>query len=235
MFPELRSRIAQLGLLGPIALFMVLGPATGAVVLAATGKLWLAGFLGLGVWKIPVFLSLTAVLAGLSLVPTHAASLLGGMAFGAFGGIGLALVGIALAAWLGFSLLRKLCRARALSILSQRPQLEAIHRELTAGHMLRSIGLLALIRLSPAMPFSATNLLMSTTGIGLVPFLAGSVLGMSPRVVAVAWIGSTLTELDWSQASDRRLFYLGVVATIAVLWVLRGIAKRALSQMTREA
>ncbi|MCP5024147.1 MAG: hypothetical protein GY930_20560 [bacterium] len=94
--------------------------------------------------------------------------------------------------------------------------------------------LLALIRLSPALPFATTNLLMSTTGIRLLPFLIGSLIGMAPRVIAVVWIGSSLSELDLTQAADRRLLGLGILATAVVLWVFRKVSKRALTRLESE-
>jgi uncharacterized membrane protein YdjX (TVP38/TMEM64 family) len=231
MLRSLRDTFVRFGAVGPVALFTGLGPILGAFVLAATGSFWLDDFLSLGAVQIPIFLVLTAVLAAYSLTPTHASSLLGGMAFGVGFGTVMALVGTAMAAALGFVTLRFLLRDKAVQALSHHPRAEAIHRELDQGHYLRSIGLLALIRLSPAMPFAATNLLMSTTGIRILPFLVGTVVGIAPRVIAVVWIGSSLTELDLSQGADRRLLILGVVATGAVLWILRKVSKRGLAQL----
>lgn len=231
MLQTLRDHLKQLGVLGPIVLFTGLGPLIGAFVLAGTGPLWVDGFLNMGEAQIPVFLVLTAVLAAYSLIPTHASSLLGGMAFGVGLGTAMVALGTLMAAALGFTTLRHLLRNKALHALSHHPRAEAIHRELDQGHYLRSIVLLALIRLSPAVPFAATNLLMSTTGIRLLPFLIGSLIGMAPRVVAVVWIGSSLTELDLSQVADRRLLGLGILATAVVLWVLRKVSKSALSRL----
>ena len=231
MLRSLRNTVANLGVLGPAALFTGLGPIIGALVLAATSPYWLDGFLNLGASQIPVFLALTAGLSAFSLTPTHAASLLSGMAFGALLGTFVALVGVAMAAAIGFVTLRFLLRDKAVEALSHHPRAEAIHRELAQGHDLRTIGLLALIRLSPVMPFAATNLLMSTTGIRMLPFLAGSVIGLAPRIFAVVWIGSSLTELDLSQAADQRVLALGLVATVAVLWILRKVSRRGLAQL----
>ena len=82
------------------------------------------------------------------------------------------------------------------------------------------------------MPFAATNLLMSTTGLRLLPFLAGTALGIAPRVVAVVWVGSSLTELDLSQGADRRLMVVGVLATGVVLWLLGRMSKRGLARLS---
>ena len=234
MLRSLRDTIARFGVVGPVALFTGLGPLIGAFVLAGTAPFWLEPFLEAGALRFPIFLVLTAVLAAWCLIPTHASSLVGGMAFGFGLGTLMAVVGTALAAALGFVTLRFLLRDRALEALSHHPRAEAVHREFDEGHALRTMALLALIRLSPVMPFAGTNLLMSTTGIGMLSFLVGSVVGQAPRIIAVVWIGSSLTELDLSQASDQRVLALGVAATVAALWVLGRISKRALARLESE-
>ena len=227
----MRASITRFGVVGPVALFTVFGPLAGAIVLTATAPAWLDGFLVGGPLQAVTFLVLTALLAGYSLVPTHAASLLGGMAFGMGGGSAFALAGIAWAALLGFVTLRRLLRDRVVDALSHHPRAEAVHRVLDQGHGLRTMALLALIRLSPVMPFAATNLLMSTTGIRVLPFLLGSVVGLAPRVLAVVWIGASLSELDLSQAADQRVLIVGVVATVAVLWILGRGARRGMARL----
>jgi len=231
MLRSLRDTFVQFGALGPVALLTGLGPLVGTFVLASTAPLWLDSFRNLGAAQIPLFLVLTTVLAAYSLTPTHASSLLGGMVFGLGLGSVMALLGTAMAAALGFVTLRFFLRDKALEALAHHPRAEAIHRELDQGHDLRTIALLALIRLSPVVPFATTNLLMSTTGVRMLPFLIGSVLGLAPRVIAVVWIGSSLTELDLSQAADRRLFVLGVVATAGLIWILSAVAKRGLARL----
>jgi len=56
-------------------------------------------------------------------------------------------------------------------------------------------------------------------------------VGLAPRIFAVVWIGSSLTELDLSQAADQRVLILGIVATFAVLWILRKVSRRGLAQL----
>lgn len=231
MLRSVRETAARFGAVGPVALFTGFGPLAGALVLTATAPLWLDGLLEPSLVRVPLFLLLTAVLAGYSLTPTHASSLLAGMAFGVGLGSLLALLGTALAAALGFVTLRRLLRGRVLEALAHHPRAEAIHRELDRGGGLRSTTFLALIRLSPVVPFAATNLLMSTTGVRLLPFLAASMLGLAPRIVAVVWIGSSLSELDLSQAADQRLLVLGIAATLGVLWILGRVARGALARL----
>ncbi len=234
MLRSVRNTIRQFGVVGPVALFTGLGPLTGAIVLTASAPLWLDVFLEPGALRIPLFLVLTTVLAAWSLIPTHASSLVAGMAFGAGLGSVMAVVGTAMASALGFVTLRFLLRDKAVAALSHHPRAEAIHRELDQGHAVRTMALLALIRLSPVFPFAGTNLLMSTTGVGMLPFLVGSMVGQAPRILAVVWIGASLTELDLALASDRRLLALGVAASVVVLWVLGRASRRGLARLEGE-
>ena len=67
---------------------------------------------------------------------------------------------------------------------------------------------------------------------GLREFLLGSVVGLAPRVVAVAVAGAGLAQLDLSRGADLRLAVLGAVATVALLVVLWAVGRRALREVT---
>lgn len=216
----------------PLALFLIVVPLLGAVVLVGTSERWLEPWMQLGLApSIACFLLASSFLAGFSLVPTHAASLVAGMLFGAAGGSLLALVGIALGAVVSFSILRRLSGTRALELLANRPRARAVHRALLHGGSRRSVTLIALVRLSPIMPFAGTNLVLAASGIRLREFLLGSVVGLAPRIVAVAVAGAGLARLDLAQGADARLAVLGTAATLAALFLISAIARRALRQV----
>ncbi len=227
---RLLAAILELGAIGPLAAFMVLGPLAGALVLVATAETWYPPLERLSsAGALAAIVVATVVLAGLSLVPTHATSLVAGMRFGAVSGTGAALLGIVGAAALGFLVLRRLTRDRALLLLDRRPRAAAVHRALVERRG-RTIGLIALVRLSPVMPFAGTNLVMAAAGVRLREFLIGSVLGQAPRVVAVVVAGAGLSELDLSESGDVRLAVVGGVATVAALVVIGRVARRALRE-----
>lgn len=220
--------LRELGPVGPLAAFMVAGPLLGALVLLSTSRDWLDRLAGMGaVGAIPCFLVATIVLAGLCLIPTHAASLVAGLLFGVGGGIVLALAGSAGAALLGYLVLSRLARGRIMRLLETRPRAAAVRRALVARRT-RVAGLIALIRLSPVMPFAATNLVMATAGVGLREFLAGSVLGMAPRVIVVVMGGAGLAELDLTRGTDARLAVIGGLATLIALIAIGRVSRAAL-------
>jgi len=222
----------ELGAFAPLALFTAAGPAAGAVVLAATSGAWFPWLAGLGGAAAPVTVLLTVVLAGLSLVPTHAASLVAGLLFGASAGLGvgvsIALAGILGAAVVGFVVARRCVGARATAALLARPRARAVHDELLVRSGGRAVLLIALVRLSPVMPFAATNLLLAASGARLWTFLLGSGLGLLPRIAAVVAAGAGMSTLDLSAAADRRLLSAGVAATLLALVLAGRIARRAL-------
>ncbi|MBI1382648.1 MAG: hypothetical protein GC161_16355 [Planctomycetaceae bacterium] len=218
--------------MGPLAAFTVAGPALGAALLVATGAVWFEPLKSLGGWAAPVLLVATVVLCGLSLTPTHATSLVGGMLFGATWGSALALASTLAAAIFGYHALRPLALSRATAALASRPRATTVHRALFHGGTRRTALLIALIRLSPAMPFAATNLLMAAAGVRRSPFLFGTLLGIAPRVALVASAGAGLSTLDLTQTTDQRLLAAGAAATLLALLVASALARRALTEVT---
>ena len=88
--------------------------------------------------------------------------------------------------------------------------------------------LVALLRLSPLMPFAATNVLMAALGVRPAAFLCASSVGIAPRVIGVALVGAQLSELDWRAGGGAWSSALAVVATLIVVWWVGKAAGRAL-------
>lgn len=203
-------------------------PATGAALAWATSAQWLEALQATGDLR-PWWLLLAAtLLTGLSLVPSHVAALVCGYVAGAIWGSLLGLLAIGLAAVLGYAVAYPLMSERAVRLLVHRPRAARVHAALLAQGRGSRIGLVGLLRLSPAMPFALTNFLMAAARVPFVDFQVGSWLGMTPRVIAVACAGAGLSTLVDAKANQPWLLVLGVVATlVVVVWIGR-IARRAL-------
>ena len=80
-----------------------------------------------------------------------------GLFLGAHLGSAVALTGILGASLLGFLLLRPFCGERSATYLAQRPRAQAVHDALVRRSGLSLSGLIALVRLSPVMPFAASG------------------------------------------------------------------------------
>ncbi len=211
-----------------LAIWSAAVPAAGAAVAWATSDHWVAALRAAGDAAPWWCLLLTIALTGLSLLPSHVSALACGYALGAATGTLVAWTGIGLAAVLGYALALPLVVARTERVLAHQPRAAAVHRALLDRSRGPRIALVALLRLSPAMPFALTNFLMAAAKVPFVDFQCGSWLGMTPRIVAVTLAGAGLSELVEQKPQSPWLLVIGIAATLAaVTWIAR-IARQAL-------
>lgn len=221
-----RATVA-LGPAGPLLVAAAVGPVLGLVLLGATSAQWLPllqqGEVGLFGFAAAATLAIAACL-----LPSHATSLVAGYVYGGGLGSGVAMGTVLVAAWLGYVVLRRVVGDRVLAAVAGSPRASAVHGALLQRGPWRTVAFVALLRLSPVMPFAATNLLMAALGVRLGGFLLATALGLAPRVLGVAWLGAGLGELDWRAPGDRWLAVLALSATAAVLFVVGRAARTAL-------
>ena len=165
------------------------------------------------------------------LLPGVWASMLAGVIYGTWLGSALVFVGASLGAVLVFLLGRTWLREWAQQRLLRWPKLQAVERAVSN----EGLKLVLLTRLSPAFPFSLLNLAYGLSAvslrdysIGLVGILPGTVLfcGLGALAGDVAQFGSVLSgEADWVTWGLR---VVGVLATVAVVWLVSRAARQAL-------
>ena len=165
------------------------------------------------------------------LLPGVWASMLAGVLYGTWLGSGLVFVGACLGAVVVFLLGRWVLRDWARRRLEQVPKLQAVERAVSQ----EGLKLVLLTRLSPAFPFSLLNLAYGLSAVslrdyclGLVGILPGTVLfcGLGALAGDVARFGEVLGgEAD---AGTWVLRVVGVLATLAVVWLVSRAARRAL-------
>ncbi len=165
------------------------------------------------------------------LLPGVWASMLAGALYGTVLGSGLVFVGASLGAIAAFLLGRHWLRDWARRRLASVPQLLAIEQAVSR----EGLKLVLLTRLSPAFPFSLLNLAYGLSAvslrdyvIGLIAILPGTVLFCSLGALAgdVARFGEVLSgQADLGTWSLR---IIGLVATVASVWVAGRAAQRAL-------
>jgi uncharacterized membrane protein YdjX (TVP38/TMEM64 family) len=90
----------------------------------------------------------------------------------------------------------------------------------------RAVIAVTLARLPPQVPFAMGNVLAASAGVRVAPFLAGTALGMLPRVSLVVAIGAGLSELEAGATGGGAAWLLttvGGVVGLAVLglWAMR--------------
>lgn len=228
-FARLRAAVAGLGAAGPLFVVATVGPAAGAAALAATSGAWLP-LLGPDAGSAAAFAALGVLAAAACALPTHATSLVAGFVFGHVAGAGLALLVIALAAVLGYALLGRLAGGALRASVLAAPKARAVHEGLLGRGTARAGWLIALLRLSPLLPFAATNLLLAALGVRVGTFFLATVVGTAPRAVAMALVGAELQAFDLAAGPGEGWRALAIAASLLVVVAVARIARRALQR-----
>jgi uncharacterized membrane protein YdjX (TVP38/TMEM64 family) len=188
---------------------------------------------GAGVWG-PVVFGLVYVVAVILLIPASALTLVAGAVFGLLTGVVVVSLASTTGAALALLIGRYLARGRIARKLKQYPRFEAIDRAIGAGGW----KVVALLRLSPAVPFNLQNYFYGLTRIGFwtcaltswVAMLPGTFLytylGSAGRagLEASAGVGRTRTPAEWT------LLAIGLLATVGVTVYVTRLARQALKQ-----
>jgi len=165
------------------------------------------------------------------LLPGVWASMLAGALYGTWWGSLIVFVGACLGAEAAFLLGRTWLRAWAQRRLAALPKLQAVEQAVSR----EGLKLVLLTRLSPAFPFSLLNLAYGLSdvslrdySIGLIGILPGTILfcGLGALAGDVARFGEVLSgEAD---AFTWVLRISGILATLAVVWLVGRAARQAL-------
>lgn len=145
-----------------------------------------------------------------------------GMAYAAAGVAASAAVFYALGAWLGSEQLRRLAGERW-------PRL---------SRWLKRRGLLAVValRVLPMAPFSVVNLAIGASGIGVVDFALGTLIGMAPGLVALSFVGDRIVEIIRNPSAGQLPWLaLAVGAWIAAAFGAQALVSRFGGQAERTA
>ena len=185
---------------------------------------------------IPAYILLFALSSGLGILPTYAQAILGGWVFGLAMGAPAAIAGCVGGALLGWGFSRLVSGRGVEAWIDSKPKARAIRAALVGAHQVRLMWLVALLRLPPNSPFAIANLAMASTGVRLLPFMAGTAIGMAPRTIAAAGIAAAGAATGASDIQSLirdqgwTWFGVGVVALLAAFSLISHIAKRALKQ-----
>lgn len=237
-FQKLIERLKELkkdfGRFGSIAGLTLVLPSVGSTFL-------LLGVYQIGPWLqehkeigVIIFIVFMTIFSGLALLATNILGIVSGFAFNFQIGVLAQLIGICGAATLMFVLGKRYASKNFLATIDQKPKLRAIHNALLNESAFKTLLVITLIRLSPAMPFAVTNFIISASGTSFRLFIFGTILGMTPRASALVFVGSSLSELNFSQPQDNWILILGILATILAVIVVSIFSKRALNRLTIE-
>ena len=161
----------------------------------------------------------------LLLVPVIPLIIACGWLFGPWGFL-LSLPAAVASAATSFSIARALGRRAAAQALLERPQARALADLAAEG----GIVTVALIRLSPLLPFTPTNAVLGLTPMRLRDLVIGTALGMAPGAILYSWAGSLLPDVEAIEAGESMhgqvVWILLAVALVAAAILAAAAARR---------
>lgn len=185
----------------------------------------------LGPWA-PIGLGSIYIVATVLLAPASALTLAAGALFGLWTGFVTVSLASTSGATLAFLIARYLARVRVERMIAGRPALRAIDHAIEEGGW----RIVALLRLSPAVPFNIQNYFYGLTPIPLRTYLVASWLAMMPGTFMYVYIGHITgaavggrtgrSPMEWA------LLVAGLVATVVVTVYITRLAQRQLRTYT---
>lgn len=183
----------------------------------------------LGFWG-PVLYGIAYVLATVLFVPGSILTLAAGAIFGLRTGFFTVWIGSTTGAMLAFLIARYVARDKVAQLAQRRPKFQAVDHAIGEGGW----KIVALLRLSPAMPFNLQNYLYGLTQIRFWPCLMATLLGMLPGTFLFVYLG----HIAGTAVAGRRertiwewmLLIVGLVATAVVTIYITVLARRKLRE-----
>lgn len=192
----------------------------------------------LGIWA-PVVFGLLYVVAVVLLVPASAITLAAGALFGLAAGTVIVSLASTTGAALAFLIGRYLVRDRVEKKVREYPKFDAIDKAVSEGGW----KIVALLRLSPAIPFNLQNYLYGLTGIRFRTCVLASWVAMLPGTFVYVYAGhvgrvgleATSGGGQSRSAAEWGLLIVGLLASIAVTVYVTYLARKALKKHTEVA
>lgn len=189
----------------------------------------------LGIWG-PLIFGVIYTVAATLFLPASALTLAGGAIFGL--GVGTLTVWLAAttAAALSFLIARYVARSKVAQLASRNPKFGAIDKAIGEGGW----KIVAMLRLSPAIPFNLQNYLYGVTAIRFWPCIAASWLFMLPGTFMYVYLGhlggqglaAAAGGGEGKSAGQWALLVVGLLATVAVTVYVTRLANDAIKKQT---
>lgn len=172
------------------------------------------------------------VVLALLFVPGAALTVMAGAVYGVGWGVVVVAIATSVADAAAFLLGRHVARDAVVRLMARHPRFKLVDRTITRGGW----RIVALIRLNPTIPYSASNYLFGVTGVSFPSFLLSSGFFTLPGAFAYLYLGyvgaetiggSNRNSVEWA------LLVLGLVATIVAIAYVTVLARRALDDLER--
>ena len=180
---------------------------------------------GLGLQGVAIFVAIYAV-GAVVLAPGAVLTIGAGIAYG-FWGLPIVLVGATLGASLAFLIARHLARERLRRLFENRRNIGAIDKAIAADGW----KIVALLRLSPLIPFNFQNYLFGVTAVPFRHFVAATFVGIIPGAALYTCLGVAGNRaLSVSGPAEWALFGVGLSATAIVVVLVAAKARAKLHE-----
>lgn len=187
----------------------------------------------LGAWGLVAY-GLVYVLAALLFVPGAALTIAAGAMFGLWTGTILVSVASTVTATLAFLIGRYAARDKVAAAARRYRRFGAVDRAIEEGGW----RVIALLRLTPVVPFSIGNYLFGLTPVRTIPYVVASWLAMLPGTFLYVYIGhlggvgvrAATGESAGVGLGRSVLLGVGLVATVVLTVYLTRLAKKKLSE-----
>ena len=173
------------------------------------------------------------VVAALLFVPGAALTIAAGFLFGLARGTALCSAAATTAAALAFLIARHAARGAVEARARKDRRFTAIDKAIGE----RGVKVVALLRLSPAVPFSLSNYFYGLTAIRFWPYVLTSWLAMLPGTLLYVYLGAAgkaAARGEGRSAAENVYLGLGLVATVVVTVYLTRVARSALRKSGAE-
>jgi len=187
---------------------------------------------GLGVWG-PVVLALMYIVATVLFVPGTILTLAAGAIFGLGTGFVVVSIGSTIGAALAFLIARYFAREKVAAMASRNRRFGAIDKAIEEGGW----KIVALLRLSPAIPFNLQNYLYGLTAVRFWPYVLTSWVAMLPGTFLYVYLGhvtgAALGGDRERSPAEWAMLAVGLLATIAVTVYVTRLARNKLNEQMK--
>ena len=170
------------------------------------------------------------VIAVLLFVPGSLLTIGAGLVFGLLWGTVIVSIASTTAAALAFLIARYVARDRVEALARRNEKFRAIDQAIRE----QGWKVVALLRLSPLVPFSVSNYLYGLTPVSFGPYVLASWIAMLPATVLFVWIGAAgraAAEREGRSPLEWALLGAGLVATAVVTVMVSRAARRELQKI----
>mmetsp|Transcript_82789 Transcript_82789/g.256950 ORF Transcript_82789/g.256950 Transcript_82789/m.256950 type:complete len:315 (+) Transcript_82789:45-989(+) len=180
----------------------------------------------------PVYFYGTFVLSSCLLLPVTPLMLSAGYLFGLPLGACVSLLAVCTSASLCFLLARTLLRGQVEAAVASDQRLTQLNSAVRRG----GLKVMLLLRLSPLLPFSASNYALGLSGVGLGDFVLGTALGYAPWTLAAAYATSSARGL-WEEGAETPwyVYAAGAALTAALVKFAADIVELAVAEAAEDA